>query len=536
MSRHYAPRIDTPPKPGARNVVRVLNRRRSLASIAALAVAALALAGCSLLQPVDGGGDTTKPSSPAGLEKFYQQDLKWTDEGDQLDSTKVTVPLDWDKPDGDTIEVAIMRHHADGKSEGSLLMNPGGPGGSGYDYVRDYAQYLVTPDVLSTFDLIGFDPRGVNHSNAVTCYTDASDRDQYLYGTYDAPYGSDGWVTELTSREKAYAAACQENTGPLLAHIDAASVAKDMDVIRAVLGDSKINYLGYSYGTYLGTMYAELFPKNVGKMVLDGAIDPTVSDLDSLATQMGGFESGLKAYMKDCQSNDSSCPFTGSVDAGMKQVRQVLEGIDAKKLKSSDGRTLDSATLGTAIAENLYSDSLWPDMTAMFNDLYDGQADSTFQAADDYNGRNSDGTYQDNSNDVYSAVTCAEGDLGTDGVDEQGDIAALKAKAPTIGDYFGYDDTFVLEALCSNWPYPVPDLPTTFDAQGAAPILVIGTSNDPATPYANAVSLSKQLSSGVLISYQGEGHTIYAQGSSCVNDTVDAYFIDGTVPASDPEC
>jgi hypothetical protein len=270
--------------------------------------------------------------------------------------------------------------------------------------------------------------------------------------------------------------------------------------------------------------------------VLDGAIDPTVSDLDALATQMGGFESGLRAYMADCQSNDGSCPFTGGVDDGMAQVREVLDGIDAQKLQSSDGRVLDSATLGTAIAENLYSDSLWPDMTVMFNDLYDEQADSAFRAADDYNGRSGGGTYDDNGADVYAAVTCAEGDLGTDDVDMLGDIAALKAKAPTIGDYFGYDDTFVLEALCSNWPYPVPDLPTTYDAKGAAPILVIGTSNDPATPYANAVSLSQQLDSGVLISYEGEGHTIYAQGVSCVDDAVDAYFIDGTVPSEDPDC
>ena len=128
--------------------------------------------------------------------------------------------------------------------------------------------------MLSKFDLIGFDPRGVNHSNAVTCYTDPGDRDEYLYGTYDAAYGTQGWVDELTEREKDYAAACAENTGPLLGHIDAASVARDMDVIRAVLGDDKINYLGYSYGTYLGTMYAELFPEKVGKMVLDGAVDP----------------------------------------------------------------------------------------------------------------------------------------------------------------------------------------------------------------------------------------------------------------------
>lgn len=506
--------------------------RRITAAAAIIAAAALALTGCQFL-PNTGGGSS---DSPEGLEKFYSQELTWTDEGDLLDSTSVEVPLDWAEPDGDTIEIAIMRHKAAGESLGSLLMNPGGPGGSGYDYVRDYAQYLVSPDVLDQFDLIGFDPRGVNHSNPVICYTDPADRDEYLYGTYESAYGTQGWVDELTEREKAYAAACEENTGPLLAHIDAASVARDMDVMRAVLGDDKINYLGYSYGTYLGTMYAELFPEKVGKMVLDGAVDPSVSDLDALAFQMGGFESALRAFVVDCQANNADCPFPGDENAAMTQIRAMLDGIDAKALVASDGRQLDSATVGTGIADYLYSDSLWPDLAIVFTDLFADQADSTFAAADDYNGRNADGSYADNSNDVYSAVTCAEGDLGTDSVDTLGGIPVLKEKAPTIGDYFGYDDTFVLDALCSNWPYPTPDLPTTYDAEGAAPILVIGTSNDPATPYANAVSLSKQLASGVLISYEGEGHTIYAQGVACIDDTVDAYFIDGTVPASDPMC
>jgi pimeloyl-ACP methyl ester carboxylesterase len=506
--------------------------RRITAAAAVIAAAALVLTGCQLL-PDNGGGST---DGPADLEKFYSQELTWSEEGDLLDSTEVEVPLDWSEPGGDTIKIAVMRHKAAGDSLGSLLMNPGGPGGSGYDYVRDYAQYLVSPAVLEQFDLIGFDPRGVNHSNPVICYTDAGDRDEYLYGTYESAYGTQGWVDELTEREKAYAAACEENTGPLLAHIDAASVARDMDVIRAVLGDDKINYLGYSYGTYLGTMYAELFPDKVGRMVLDGAVDPTVSDLEALANQMGGFESALRAFVADCQANNPDCPFSGDVDGAMTEIRALLDGIDAKGLVGSDGRELDSATVGTGIADYLYSDSLWPDLAVVFSDLQAGSADSTFAAADDYNGRNSDGTYIDNSNDVYSAVTCAEGDLGTDSVDTLGGIPVLKEKAPTIGDYFGYDDTFVLDALCSNWPHPVADQPSEYDAEGAAPIIVIGTTNDPATPYANAVSLAKQLSSGVLISYEGEGHTIYAQGVACVDDAVDAYFIEGTVPTADPMC
>jgi pimeloyl-ACP methyl ester carboxylesterase len=506
--------------------------RRITAAVAVIAAAALALTGCQLF-PNNGGGAT---DIPAGLEKFYSQELTWTEEGDLLDSTTVEVPLDWAAPDGDTIEIAIMRHKAAGDSLGSLLMNPGGPGGSGFDYVRDYAQYLVSPDVLDQFDLIGFDPRGVNHSTPVICYTDNADKDEVLYGTYDVAYGTQEWADELAQRETDYAAACKENTGPLLAHIDAGSVARDMDVMRAVLGDAKINYLGYSYGTYLGTVYAELFPEKVGKMVLDGAVDPLVDDLDALATQMAGFDSALKAYITDCIANDPSCPFSGTPDDGMAAVRDLLGTIDGAGMTSSDGRTLDSATAGTGIAYNLYSQSAWPDLTALFNDLYAGDGQSTFDSADGYNGRNPDGSYADNASDIYSAVTCAEGSLGTDGVSTLDSVAELRAKAPTLGDYFAYDDTAVLDALCSNWPYPVADLPTAFDAEGAAPIIVIGTTNDPATPYAQAVSLSKQLSSGVLISYEGEGHTIYAQGVECVDSAVDAYFIDGTVPASDPMC
>lgn len=511
-------------------------RAATLTSATALvAAAAIALTGCSLLGGVPTSTMAPDPA-PQGLERFYGQTLEWTDEGDLLDSTNVVVPLDWEDPDGETVEVAVMRHSATEDAIGSLLINPGGPGGSGYDYVRDYAQYLVTPDVLANYDVIGFDPRGVNHSTPVTCYTDGADRDEYLYGTYTAAYGTQEWIDELTQREADYAAACADNTGPLLAHIDAASVARDMDVIRALLGDDRLNYLGFSYGTYLGTMYAELFPEKVGRLVLDGAVDPEEGDLDGLAIQMAGFDSALRAYVTDCIDTDSSCPFTGTADDAMDQVRALLGTIDTLKLTVDDGRQLDSATAGTGIAYNLYSESAWPDLTTMFVDLYAGDAESTFASADGYNGRNPDGTYADNSSDVYASVTCVEGDLGIDDVSPLESLDKIRGEAPILGDYFAYDDTIILDVLCSNWPTPVAEQPSVFDAEGAAPIIVIGTTNDPATPYANAVSLSKQLSSGVLISYEGEGHTVYAQGVACVDDAVDAYLLDGTVPSSDPMC
>ena len=515
--------------------------RRSITVVAALAATTIALSGCSLVNLATGGGTNPKSTSThtneqveADLVPFYTQNLTWVSDGGSLDHTSVKVPLDWSDPTGDTITIAIERHKAS-HPLGSLLINPGGPGGSGYDFVRDSAQYIVTGNLLSKYDVIGFDPRGVNHSTPIVCFTDPKQQDDLLYGTYNEPYGTPQWVTDMTQREVGWDAACKANTGPLLAHIDAGSVARDMDVIRAVLGDTTMNYLGYSYGTYLGTMYAELFPTKVGKMVLDGAVDPHVPTLDELATQMAGFDSALKAYLADCLSG-SKCPFTGSVADAQHQVRALLDGIDAKGLVASDGRKLDSATVGTGIAYDLYSQQAWPYLTSMFSDLFAGDPNSTFQEADGYNGRGSDGTYSDNASDVYAAVTCAEGTLGTDGVDTLGSLAQIDAAAPILGKYFAFDDTAVLDAACTNWPYPVAERPAKFDAPGAPPILVIGTTNDPATPYAQSVSLAKQLSSGVMITHNGEGHTVYAQGNSCINDTVDNYFISGTVPSSDPNC
>jgi len=514
-------------------------RARRLVLAATLAIAALLLSGCQLLPKPNGSTTTvtthTDEAVPSGLQKFYEQSLTWTKHSGAIDSTFVTVPLSWSDPGGATIKIAIARHRAGSGKLGSLLINPGGPGGSGYDFVDQYVNYIVTPDVLKKYDIIGFDPRGVGRSRpAITCYTDPKQEDKLLYGTYASPYGSQGWIDELTVVEKNWSAACLKNTGPLLGHIDAESNARDMDVIRAVLGDKKMHYLGYSYGTYLGTMYAELFPKKVGRMVLDGPIDPLVGQLDALATQMAGFDSALKAYMADCQSQ-KGCPFTGSVQHGLQQVRGILDGIDARHLVGSDGRAVDSATVGTGISYTLYSQQSWPDLTQMFKDLAKNDADSTLENADGYNNRSPDGTYN-NETDVYTAVTCAESDIGTDGVTPLEGLAKIDAAAPILGKYFAEDDYAVLDTACSNWPEPVAKLPTKFDAAGAPPIMVVATTNDPATPYAGGVSLSKQLSSGVLVTHKGEGHTVYAQGDECVDSTVDAFLINGTVRSSDPMC
>jgi len=515
-----------------------LATRRLAVGLVSIATFA-ALAGCSLLGPVAPKPTADPGPAPQGLEEFYAQNLTWDDCGggsaSQVECTTVKAPISWAAPDEGAIDLAVVRHVASGTSKGSVLVNPGGPGGSGWDYVYYQGENTLSAGVAENYDIVGWDPRGVGRSTPVTCYTDVTDRDEVLYGTFDEPYDTEGWIDELTTVQEGFAAACEANTGALLANIDTASNARDLDLLRALMGDAKLNYVGFSYGTFIGSMYAELFPQNVGKMVLDGAVDPLLSDFDSLKVQMAGFDSAFRAYLQFCLDS-ADCPFTGTVDTAATQARSVLDTVDAQRLVNADGRVLDSATLGTAIASNLYTESYWPDMTDMFNALRQGDASIAFMNADNYNSRNPDGTYSGNSFEVYTAVTCVDGDFKDDPKSTLERIAEIDAAAPILGKYFAYDDFAVLDTTCSNWPVPQAELPTVYDAEGAAPILVIGTSNDPATPYAWAQSLASQLSSGVLVSYEGEGHTVYNSGVACIDDTVEAYFLEDKVPAADPMC
>jgi len=511
-------------------------KTRRIAVVAVIAAAAMALSGCTLFAPLFNGGAstvTTHTDEPvaAGLEQFYKQDVTWKNCGGGYDCTDLIAPVDWDNPDGEQISLAISRHQAAGTSKGSLLINPGGPGGSGFDFAQGFTG---STGVYANFDIIGFDPRGVGRSTPIICFTDDADRDEMIYGTYDDPYGSEGWEAELAARQKKWVDACAENTGELLAHIDTVSVAHDMDMIRAVLGDKKLNYLGYSFGTYIGTVYAELFPEKVGRMVLDGAVEPPFGTFDELATQMAGFDSAFKAYMQDCLDS-GDCPFDGPVASAMAEAHALTLSVDGEGLKSDDGRVLDSATVGTGIALALYNASNWSYITLMFQGLQQGDAEVAFLLADSYNGRDG-GSYADRSLDVYFAVTCAEGTIGTDDIALLEGLGIMDEKGPYVGGILALDDYVLLEEACSQWPYPRPEFPETFDAEGAPPILVIGTTNDPATPYAQSVALADELSSGVMITYNGEGHTVYGNGVSCIDDLVDEYFVNDVVPAADPNC
>ena len=515
-------------------------RRRITGALAVVTAVVLALSGCAtwFTGTLTGSGgpstlSTSTPTAedvPAELQKFYGQVLDWSSCGGPFLCANATAPLDWSNPTGDTVSLALIKKPTSGGAEklGTLFVNPGGPGGSAYDFVQQSADYAAHPSLQSAYDLVGYDPRGTGHSDAVHCLTD-SERDAYLYDVLPGERGSAEWLAASTASAKDFAEKCAANTGPLLEFVDTDSTTRDLDMLRAVVGDPKLNYLGYSYGTLLGAEYAQNFPDKVGRMVLDGAEDPTSSGFDVSISQAAGFEGALKAYLTDCVSR-SDCWFTGSADDALTEVQSLLAQVEASPLRSSDGRELNATNLLTAIFYPLYNQGNWPYLDTLFSSVQKGQADYAFQLADAYNSRNPDGTYADNLIESFNAISCADYPAATDPAVIARQNADLIAASPTVGPYWTYGDV-----TCSQWVYPSKRVPAPVTAAGSDPILVVGTTGDPATPYKWAEALSSQLENGHLVTFKGEGHTAY-NSSTCVASTVDAYFLQGTVPAADPDC
>ncbi len=507
---------------------------RTRAGIPLLAVGLAVALLMSACVPSTGEAKGAEPV-PHSLAKFYDQKLSWKPcETGGLSCASVTTPIDWAKPSDGTIDLAVIRHAtASSTRVGSLLVNPGGPGGSGYDMVSQSLDYFTDATLRKDFDIVGWDPRGVGRSAPIECL-DGPAMDAFLYAVPSAPEGSDAWLQARVPIEKDYAAACQKSTGELLGHIDAESNARDMDLLRAVLGDARLDYLGFSYGTFFGAHYTKLFPKNVGRLVLDGPVDPSITEPVDFTTQMGGFESAYRAYIADCLT-DPDCPFTGTVDDALAQTKALIATAGTEGLTIADGRTLTLGTLGTAISYPLYSQDSWPSLSQMFIGLQHGDADLAFQLADGYNGRNDDGTFSEENN-VYTAALCLDGVFPDTLAGTRATMDTIAQAAPTIGAVISYSDWVQVSIACQNWPYKPVLHPERIHAKGAAPIMVVGTTNDPATPYTGAQSLASQLDSGFLVTRKGEGHTAYASGNACIDSTVDAYLVHGTVPAKDPLC
>ena len=451
------------------------------------------------------------------LDVYYNQVLQWTDCKDGFDCSTLQVPLNYKHPAGAAISLSLIRLKAK-NAVGSLLLNPGGPGGSGIDYVRA-ANYVVSPNLIANFDIVGFDPRGVGKSTPVHCLTDEQT---------DAMIAADGSpdnqaeVNRLVALNKEFADGCQKKSPDLYRFVDTVSAARDIDVLRNALGDKKLNWLGKSYGTFLGATYAGLFPKRVGRMVLDGVVDPSLTNTEISHGQALGFEKALHRFVTDCYSH-SDCPLTGSPKDGFEQISHLLAQLDSKPAKLADGRTLTQAMALIGVLGSLYDKQygwshLRSDLSAAFKSSFGPLATSL----DSYISRGSDGKYFDNSNDAIATVNCLDRPDRPSIEQTQQLVKQWRKDAPLFGDYLAWSDF-----SCTYWKTPATGKPHAISAQGSSKILVVGTLNDPATPYAWSKSLSKQLSDATLLTFDGDGHTAYMQGSKCIDQAVDNYFLTG---------
>ena len=508
------------------------NGRWAVGAAAALATL-LVVAGCTAeapakdQTPVDEAPTGAADGAPEGYEEHYSQDVVWEECRTDFECATVSAPLSWSDPDAGEIELAVMRTRASGERIGSLLINPGGPGGSGVDYL-EAAATTFGDRLRESYDIVGFDPRGVRDSTEVECYGDAK-KDQYLSEDFDRT--TEAGLGAARESAAAWAEACAENTGELLGHVDTQSAAKDMDMLRAALGDDKLHYLGASYGTSLGATYAGLFPERTGRLVLDGAIDPRLEDGEMSAGQAVGFENALRAYVADCQGGPD-CPLTGSVDDGMQQVRDVLDQALDRPYPTDSDRDVTQTLAFYGVAVTLYDEQNWALLTQALDEAINERTGTTLLfLADFYNDRNADGSFATNSTEAFTAVNCLDSRSDADLEAMRAQAAEIEAAAPTVGTFFSYG-----ALTCADWPYPVAEQEYDVAAPGAAPIVVVGTTNDPATPYVWAEGMAEALDTAVLVTYEGEGHTAYGRSNSCIDDALEDYLVDGTVPEDGLTC
>ena len=479
--------------------------------------AVLLLTGCVAVSP------SPTDQIKSGVE-FQDQVISWASCESDFECATVAVPLDHLNPADQIIEIALIRK-AGTENLSPLLINPGGPGASGFDYVRDSYETLGTDQLRSNFQLVGFDPRGVGRSAPVTC-TDEKVKDQVYYEESGFPLGSDDDFAFSKDVLERFAASCQE-TGFDVAYFNTQQSARDMDLIRAALGVEKLDYLGFSYGTELGATYIALFPDRVGKFVLDGAVDPTLSSAQGTVNQVAGFDKAFRSYLKDCLAN-SDCPFTGTVEQALRKVGELLVKLETSQLPTQYDRDAGLTVALYGIIAALYAEQSWPYLTQAFQEAFDGDGSTLLLLADFYNDKDPDGGYLSNISEANVAINCADERVGPE------EFASLREDVLTassvFGKYFGYP-----ELGCLGWPEGKSMIELDYGVTLSTGPLVVGTTGDPATPYQQAVSLAKILSGATLLTFEGEGHTAYGS-SDCVNQYVEDYLLGDKLPASELLC
>ncbi len=497
----------------------------------------------------DSSADSGLPETSNTVEDFYSQKVTWSDcEPSQLSDlysdppsnmedyrcAQVLAPLDWSDPEGETITLSLAIHAGRNSDGQALFFNLGGPGGSSVDSLPYVVDTLLGADLVDAYDVVALDPRGVGASTPVRCLSD-EERDAREADADAVPRDqqtTEEIIAAAVADSKSYAAGCEKHTGDLYKYIDTVSVAKDFDMVRAALGHETMNYIGFSYGTFLGATFADLFPDKVGRFVLDGAVDPAANVNEVYDAQMRGFEESVQHWLEDCLTS-AQCPFTGTKEEAISQLVAFLDRLEESPMETSDpDRPLTQNLALTSIIGAMYSTETYSVLTlAITPAIEDNDGSMMLRLADILNERDDDGTYGSTGSDALVAVNNL--DFSPVGTPEEwaSDAAALEKELPIMGRFAGW-----ASAGLAEWPTTHAER-RPISAQGAPPIVVVGTTHDPATPYQMAEALADQLSSGVLVSWQGWEHTAYSRsGSTCVAEAVEGYLLDGTVPENGLMC
>lgn len=515
--------------------------RSRAAVVAMVTVLGLSLGGCGLLDRLaDPSRQEPIPSeqppsdAAAGLERFYGQQLSWSACG-SADCATLKVPMDYAHPEGPELDIAVLRVRAtSSKRLGAIVVNPGGPGGSGVDYARAAGNgWVVSAPVLRRYDVVGFDPRGVGRSTAISCLSDQQ-LDEFF--AQDPTPDDPSEEAQAATLAAAFGRGCATSSGSLAAHISTVEAAKDMDILRSRLGQPSLNYLGMSYGTLLGATYAGLFPERVGRMVLDGALPPDLSSQQINQGQAEGFERATAAWAQDC-AGSPTCPFSGSAADVVAGLQGLLATLDSQPITDTGDASVPAVTEGWAayaVVAAMYDQGRWDSLNAALRDAQQGKGAQLLDLASTYTDRFPGGGYSSNMQEAFYAITCLDKGESPDLNARRAEADRVQQLAPTFGRLLVWSSL-----PCGFWPRPADapqGTPEPVTAPGAAPIVVVGTTRDPATPYEWAQQLAAQLESGVLLTYDGDGHTAYQRSNSCIDNAIDGFFLNGTVPADGLRC
>ena len=519
-------------------MTRVLTTRRRpfVTAVAALTLAGLlpavpALAQSASITTTDSPAAVRPADTDPALAPFYGQQLTWQPCLGTMQCTWLTVPRDYAEPGGATIRLRVSRVPASGPAssrQGSLVVNPGGPGASGLDFAS-YVATVVSPTVARQFDIVGFDTRGVGRSAPITCMTGAQTT-RWLNAdpTPDTAAEQQSYMT-LAAR---IPSGCLSMSPQIARHVGSENTVRDLDILRQALGDERLNWLGYSYGTYLGTLYAEDFPDRVGRFVLDGALDPSLDGMQMSRGQSTGFQTAVTRFAADCAPRPG-CPWRGSTRSVLTGLNRLLDRLDRQPMPAHRGRPLLQAQALTAIFYTLYSPYAWPSLREALRTAARGDGRALQTLADYSNERLGPNRYGSNMASAFPAIACWD----TTPAPGRALLAATarqwsaKAAVPEMASAMSWGN-----APCTSWYGHSARTPAPATSTTTSPILVVGTIYDPATPYVWAKALASQLSTATLLTYRGDGHTAYGGNSRCIDTAVDAYLLSGTPPAAGTVC